>query len=98
MNERRVVRLVDPTTAPQPARFVPAPRLETLRGRRFGLLDNGKHRSETLLRAVGAALEWEWGAQLALVVRKPSAFQPAPPPLLDELRRVCDFVVTGVGD
>lgn len=92
-----MIRLVDPTTAPTPARFRPAPRRE-LAGARLGLLANGKLNADRLLLAVAERLQAEHGLAEVVAWTKPSAFQPAPPSLLEQLRQRADIALTGVGD
>ncbi len=51
-----------------------------------------------LLRELQALLTAEAGASKVVVLRKTSAFRPAPDDLLDDLARRTDAVVTGIGD
>lgn len=96
ISERRL-RLVDPTGGPAPKHALRlTPRPERLDGLRLGLLDNSKPNSDVFLRDLAAAL----GSRFAdtVLLRKGGASHPPEPEIVDELRRRCDVVVTGVGD
>jgi hypothetical protein len=88
----------DPTDGPAPQAFTPANRLATLEGKVIGILDNGKAKSDLLLRGVQELLQTEAGIKDLVVLRKPSAYRPAPDDQLDELAREVDAVITGIGD
>lgn len=92
------VRFLDPTAGPAPSQAQLAPRREQLGTlRRIALLDNGKPNARQLLQHVADALgagqpDLEWR-----LIRKPSAFKPAPAAVLADAAG-CDAVITGVGD
>ncbi|MEK7204809.1 MAG: hypothetical protein AAB254_04805 [candidate division NC10 bacterium] len=88
----------DPTDGPIVKAFAPAHRLTSLAGKVVGILDNGKHKSDVLLREVQELLRSEAGVKDFVVVRKASAYRPAPPEQLDDLARRVDAVVAGIGD
>lgn len=88
----------DPTEGPTAKAFTPAPRLSSLAGKVVGILDNGKHKSDVLLREVQELLRTEAGVADFLVVRKASAYRPAPEEQLDDLARRSHAVVAGIGD
>jgi len=88
----------DPTDGPILKAFAPAHRLTSLAGRVVGILDNGKHKSDVLLREVQELLRSEAGVKDFVVVRKASAYRPAPEEQLDDLARRVDAVVAGIGD
>ena len=88
----------DPTEGPAPKAFTPAPRPLSLEGKVIGILDNGKLRSDVLLREVQELLRNEAGIADFVVVRKASAYRPAPDEELNDLARRADAVVAGIGD
>lgn len=88
----------DPTDGPSAKAFAPAPRLTSLTGKTVGILDNGKAKSDRLLQALQALLGQEARVADFVIVRKPSAFRPAPDDQLDDLARRTHAVVTGIGD
>lgn len=88
----------DPTDGPVAQAFTPAPRLTSLAGKVVGILDNGKSKSDLLLREVQELLRSEGGVADFVMVRKASAYRPAPDAELDDLARRVHAVVTGIGD
>jgi hypothetical protein len=88
----------DPTDGPVVKGFTPAPRPASLAGKVIGILDNGKPKSAVLLREVQELLRAEAGVKNFVVVRKTSAYRPAPEEQLDDLARQVDAVVAGIGD
>ncbi len=94
----KTLTVLDPRTAARPAHVARAPRPSDLRGKRIGLLANGKPNSKEFLTALGGLLRDRYGALPLVLVGKPSASRTAPGDTLDQLARQCDAVVTGVGD
>lgn len=88
----------DPTEEPAAKAFTPAPRVASLAGKVVGILDNGKAKSDLLLREVQELLRSEAGVADFVMVRKTSAYRPAPEADLDALARRVHAVVTGIGD
>jgi hypothetical protein len=88
----------DPTDGPAAKTFAPAPRLTSLAGKVIGILDNGKAKSDLLLREVQDLLRSEANVTDIVMVRKPSAYRPAPDEQLDDLARRADAVIAGIGD
>jgi len=99
MEERMMSFTVfDPTDGPAAKVFTPARRLPTLSGKTVGILDNGKSKSDRLLQEIQAQLHAEAGVADFVILRKPSAYRPAPDDQLDDLARRTHAVVTGIGD
>lgn len=96
MAEKLVV--FDPTVEPVGETFKLAPRAGGLTGKVIGLLDNGKHNSDRLLKQVADLLIREYGVKQVVTQKKPSAFRPAPDEQLDALAQSCDLAVAGIGD
>jgi hypothetical protein len=90
-------RIWDPTVQTAAQANALAPRLPSLRGKRLGLLDNGKKNADVLLRLIARRLEAA-GAQTAVTLMKPNISRVATEEQFAELANSCDFVVTGVGD
>jgi hypothetical protein len=88
----------DPTEGPTVKAFTPAPRPVSLAGKIIGILDNGKLRSDVLLREVQELLRSQAGVADFVVARKASAYRPAPDEQLDDLAQRTDAVVAGIGD
>ena len=96
MTEKRKVTLFDPTAEPRALGAALAPRLESLRGRRAGILDNGKANAGLLMTAVAERLRVTHGVTEIVKREKPVAGPPSPEALADLSR--CDFVLVGSAD
>jgi hypothetical protein len=88
----------DPTEGPTAKAFTPALRPASLAGKVIGILDNGKARSDVLLREVQELLRSEAGVADFVLVRKASAYRPALDAQLDDLSQRAHAVVAGIGD
>ena len=75
-----------------------APRLESLDGKKIGLLSNGKANAELLVRETAARFEQEHGCSVVHFIDKRTAGKPADPAYLAELAAQADFLITAVGD
>jgi hypothetical protein len=92
-----VTRLVlDPTSERAPAQRERLPRLDSLAGRRIGLLDISKARGDVFLDRIEALLR-ERGAEVSRY-RKPTFTKPAPPDLRQQIAVQCDAVVEALAD
>ena len=88
--------VLDPTLDVQVARVERAPRPASLHT--LALLDNGKQNSREVLEKVAALLRQQQPDLVINYYRKPSAYRPAPPALLDQVARENDAVLVGIGD
>ena len=71
-----------------------APRLDSVRGKRIGILDNCKEFADIVLRGVALALERDHGAKVRFW-RK--SYLGIPSPFAAEMAKECDAVINGVG-
>jgi hypothetical protein len=92
------MKLFDPTTPPLPRSLTLAPRPRDLRGLRVGLVENTKFNSDVILGKLGERLARHYGMTVSRMIRKRSASHAVTEEAADELRRISDFVVSGVGD
>jgi hypothetical protein len=92
-----MMRILDPTVAPDHAESALAPRLAALDGKVLGLLANGKVNAGHLLDLVREGLEARYRVREVVARAKPSASRVADAEILQELAR-CDAVVTAIGD
>jgi hypothetical protein len=83
-----------PTGAVETAAHALAPRLQTLRGARIGILDNCKEFADIVLRGVAEVLRKEHGAQVTFW-RK--SYLGRASPYAKEMAASCDAVINGVG-
>jgi len=88
----------DPTSPShtQP-RQAPAP-LGDLQGKVVGFIDNSKPNFEHLAADLKDLLVSRYGVARVVMQRKRSASMSAGAPVLDELAKECDLVITGSGD
>ena len=93
-----IVHLIDPTTEPTSSQFTRAPRLENLRAKRLGIIDNSKVNAGNFLKVVVASLQNRFELTLVKYHPKPSASKPATSGIIKEFAQTCDFVIAGVGD
>jgi hypothetical protein len=96
MEQVRMVTVYDPTAEPRALGIELAPRLITLRGRRAGILDNGKANAGLLMSAIVERLRVTHGVSEVVKRQKPVAGPPSPEVLADLSR--CDFVLVGSAD
>ena len=75
-----------------------APRLDTLRGVRVGILDNSKWNASKLLRRAVALLELDVAPSAINRYTKDSFSRVAPADLLDRIAAENDVVITAIGD
>lgn len=96
MERVRMLTVYDPTAEPRALGVVLAPRLTTLRGRRAGILDNGKQNAGLLMSALVERLRVTHGVAEVIKREKPVAGPPSPEVVADLSR--CDFVLVGSAD
>jgi hypothetical protein len=96
--EATKLTILDPTVEAMADHTNMAPRPADLDGLMVGLLANGKRNSDKLLEAVYTLLDERYELQGAVRVNKGDASRPAPTPVVDELLRKCDLVITATGD
>ena len=72
-----------------------APRLESLRGARIGILDNCKEFADVVLRGVADVLEREYGVARVKFWQK--SYLGIASPYAQEMAAECDAVINGVG-
>ena len=93
-----IVRILDPTVAPEPIESVFAKREPGLDGAVLGLLDNSKVNGDRLLALVREELGARYDFREIVVMTKSGASVPADDAMLDALASRCDVVVTAIGD
>ena len=89
--------LVDPTDHPLKVLVAP-PRLDSLKGKRPGLLDNRKGNGDRLLDRIGQVLVEKYGTLEPFRTTKFIYARRAEDEIIEDLVARCDFVVTAVGD
>ncbi len=95
---RNTMTLVDPTTRPIAAEFNGAPRLDDLKNKRVGVIDDSKVNAKEVLHEVLGLLDERYGVANVNYHAKPSASKPAEPDLIAKMAEDCDYIIAGVGD
>jgi hypothetical protein len=90
--------MFDPTTQVRVQAISFAPRPQSLRGVRIGLVENTKFNSDKLLLKIAAILEKEHGAKSHIIRSKRNASVPVHQEIIDEFVANCDVVISGIGD
>ena len=90
------MKLLDPTSEQQPTTRERAPRPDTLRGKRVGLLDISKARGNVFLDRIDELLTAQ-GVEVARFA-KPTFTKPAPVDLRHEITTKCDVVIEALAD
>ena len=98
LETRRQHALVDPTTQPLVASFTGMPRLNDLRGKRLGLIDDSKPNGKELLEELAKILKTRYGVADIMYHRKPSASKPADPDVIARIGEECDYAIIAIGD
>jgi len=92
------MKLFDPTAPPVERAVILAPRPRQLKGLRVGLVENTKFNSEALLTRLGARLAKDHGMRVVQMSRKRSPSHGVTEEALEDMARVCDVIVSGIGD
>jgi len=88
--------LYDPTAEPRILAAGLAPRLQSLAGKRAGILDNSKANAGTLMLAVVERLKERYGVRE--VIKREKGIAGAPNPDILAALTTCDFVLVGSAD
>jgi hypothetical protein len=92
------IRVFDPTSRNAEQEIRLAPRPESLRGLRIGLVENTKYNSSALLLRIAAILEKEYGAKSHILRSKRTPGTPVDQKTIEEFKTTIDVAVAGVGD
>ena len=91
------ITLVHPGNESKPQAAPPPPRLETLRGRKIGLLDISKPGGSIFLDRLEELLKSKYGIGEVVRAKKPTYTKNAPAEIVDQLRGL-DAVIEGLAD
>lgn len=93
-----IIRILDPTVAPERAEAVTAKREASLDGKVLGLLNNSKVNGDRLLALVREELAARYDLRDVVTMTKRGASVAADDAMLEALAARCDVVVTAIGD
>jgi hypothetical protein len=91
------ITIVHPGNENIPKAAPPPPRLNSLAGKKIGLLDISKPGGSIFLDRLEDILRTKYGAAEVLRTRKPTYTKNAPPQVIEQLRGM-DAVVEGLAD
>lgn len=94
---KREITVVDPSGHVWREPTGLARRVESLRGKTVGLLDDGVQASHIVLERIGELLQERNGVDRTVLMRKPNLSARVPPDMYEELKAQVDFMVIGVG-
>lgn len=90
------IEILDPTVRTA-ERITPAPRLTSLAGKTIGFLDNSKEKADIFLAALAERLGQRFSLASVVQRRKLAYSRVAPRPIIEELGKTCDGVITAMG-
>jgi len=88
----------NPTSGPAAEKAVMAQRVDTLQNGVLGVIDNGKHHSDTVLNKIVEGLKSRYRLKDIIAIRKDKSSYAIRDDMAQELAGGCDFVIAGIGD
>jgi|TARA_Y100000814_G_scaffold73636_1_gene45532 hypothetical protein len=98
INEMKMLRLVHPAAENQPLMHQLAARLNTLKGKRIGLIDNRKRHSDVFLARLQELFIEKYKVSGFEYYTKIGASVATPPEIMDDIVSKCDAVIHAVAD
>ena len=96
--EQQRLTVLDPTVGEEVRNVEPNPRLDSLKGKRVGLMSNKKPMADIFLAQLGQILGERYGIEVDTVEIKADPSRIASRELLDSLSAKSHAIITGVGD
>jgi len=91
------IRVLDPTSETGPPQSEPAPRLDTLAGKKVGFISNGKEGTARYFHHLGEALKSRYGVAEIVIKTKSNYSAPADAHIANGISE-WDAMMSGVGD
>ena len=88
----------NPTAGPAAEKTVMAQRVDTLQNGVLGVIDNGKHNSDAVLKQIVKGIKARYRLKDVITIRKDKASYPIRDDMAQDLAGGCDFVIAGIGD
>ena len=99
MSEKRTqLEVLDPSAGPVSTKTGLSPRLDSLAGKKIGVIWNGRPAGNQILDQIMKTLKEKDGVRETIFREKPFLGNIAPEELLQEMATRCDAVISGVGD
>jgi hypothetical protein len=94
----RTIEILDPTAEDVPEELGLSPKVNELRGKVVGLLENRKYHADAFLQELQQVLVQDYGAEKVVYATKFSYSAPCAQETLDSLTSECDVVVHAIAD
>ena len=91
------IKFLDPRANVNPGDRPLIPGLHSLEGKVIGIIDNGQSNSTSMFQELAKLLQEKFNTREVLFKTKPTHMQGAPKPIMEEILRRCDAVITGLG-
>ena len=91
------IKFLDPRAVVNPKERPLVPGLDSLEGKVIGIIDNGQSNSTDMFKELAKLLEERLNIKEVLFKTKPSHMQGAPKPIMEDMLKRCDAVITGLG-
>ena len=88
----------NPTAGPVAEKAVMSQRVDTLQNGVLGVIDNGKHNSDTVLNHIVEGIKSRYQLKDVITIRKDKSSYPVRDDMAQDLAVGCDFVIAGIGD
>ncbi|MEC8373087.1 MAG: hypothetical protein VXZ99_20025 [Pseudomonadota bacterium] len=92
------MQLYDPTITGPERNHARAVAIQTIEGKKIGILENGKLNAVNMLRETALLFEQRHGCTIEPIYSKSNASAPAPAKTLKAAAENVDFLITGLGD
>ena len=92
------MQLYDPTVTCPERNHARAVAIQTIEGKKIGILENGKLNALNMLRETALLFEQRHGCTIEPIYSKSNASAPAPAETLNSAAENVDFLITGLGD
>ena len=92
------MQLYDPTITGPERNHARAVAIQTIEGKKIGILENGKLNAVNLLRETAFLFKQRNGCIIEPIYSKSNASAPAPAETLEAAAENVDFLITGLGD
>jgi hypothetical protein len=91
------IKFLDPRATINPKDRPLVPGLDSLEGKVVGIIDNGQSNSTAMFQELAKLVQNRLGVVQVIFRTKPTHMQGAPKPIMEEILRRCDAVITGLG-
>jgi hypothetical protein len=91
------IKFLDPRAVVNPKERPLVPGLDSLEGKVIGIIDNGQSNSTDMFKELAKLLQERLNIKEVLFKTKPSHMQGAPKPIMEDMLKRCDAVITGLG-